>query len=152
MALNTHQHIICTTMKAIKIILLASVLAMLPLASKAQTACYATTVDDPNGDGYSYREVNNCPVVRGTFTNTNWRVSIGAYEPAAYLYEGTDLRTGNSIELMDMDVHGTTERPQYRFRNGDITYAVAFRYSDPSTIRLQVYQGSQEILNELLYR
>lgn len=139
-------------MKTIKLISVASVLAMLPLIAKAQTACYATTVDNPGGRGYSYREVNNCPIVGGTFTNANWRVNIGAYEPAAYIYEGTDLRTGSSIKLMAMDVHGTTDRPQYRFHNGDVTYAVTFRYSDPNTIRLQVYQGNQEILNELLYR
>ena len=139
-------------MKIERVVLMASLIAMFPLAVEAQTACYATTVDNPDGFGYSYEEINNCPIINGTFSNGNWRVSISAYEPAAYTYRGTDLRTGSSIDLMDMDVHGTTDRPQYRFRNGNVTYAVAFRYSDPNTIRLQVYQEGQEILNELLYR
>lgn len=139
-------------MKVVKTILIGSCLAMMPSMARSQTACYATTVDTPGGDGYSYEEINNCPIIRGTFSNANWKVRIGAYEPAAYVYVGTDLRTGRSVDLMGMDVHGTTDRPQYRFHNGDVTYAVAFRYSDPNTIRLQVYQGEQEILNELLYR
>ncbi|MCA1990484.1 MAG: hypothetical protein LDL41_00325 [Coleofasciculus sp. S288] len=49
---------------------------------------------------------------------------------------------------------GTTSRPQYRFTDPerDVTYVVTFRYSDPNTIRLEIYQNNRAIVNELLAR
>jgi hypothetical protein len=119
--------------------------------------CQAYTVEAPN-TGYGYEEVNTCPLVRGdfsirgTFANENWRVSISQWEPAAYIYKGVNRRDGSEIQLMDFDVVGTTSRPQYRFTNEDVTYVVTFRYSDPDTIRVEIYQGDRVILNELLDR
>lgn len=114
-------------------------------------SCHAYTVDRP-ADPYGYAEINNCGLISGEFANPDWQVTIGPWEPAAYLYEGVNRYTGASIQLIDFDVAGTTERPQYRFRNGDTTYVVSFQSADPNTIRLQVYQLGQPLLNELLYR
>ncbi|MBE9067719.1 hypothetical protein IQ260_13750 [Leptolyngbya cf. ectocarpi LEGE 11479] len=113
--------------------------------------CQAYTVDRP-ADPYGYAEINNCSLISGEFANRDWQVTIGAWEPAAYLYRGVNRYTGASIQLIDFDVAGTTERPQYRFHNGDTTYVVSFQSADPNTIRLQVYQLGQPLLNEVLYR
>lgn len=114
-------------------------------------SCQAYTVDRP-ADPYGYAEINNCSLISGEFANNDWQITIGPWEPAAYLYRGVNRYTGASIQLIDFDVAGTTERPQYRFRNGDTTYVVSFQPADPNTIRLQVYQSGQPLLNELLYR
>ncbi len=141
----------CNAMK-LKLMLATMATAMaMALPARAQQACRAYTVDRP-GTAYGYEEINNCPMINGTFANEDWRVAISGWEPAAYRYQGTDRSSGNSIELFDFYVTGTTERPQYRFRNGDTTYVVTFRYSDPDTIRLEVYQGGNQLINELLYR
>lgn len=121
------------------------------LPAQAQQACSAYTVDRP-GTRYGYEEINNCDIINGTFANEDWRVTISGWEPGVYRYQGTDRSNGNSIELFDFYVTGTTERPQYRFRNGDTSYVVTFRYSDPDTVRLEVFQGNNRLLNELLYR
>ncbi|MDY7012091.1 MAG: hypothetical protein SVX43_00600 [Cyanobacteriota bacterium] len=139
-------------MKLKQIALLALLFVGIQLPVKAEQPCRAYTVDRPDDLGYGYEEINNCPVIRGTFSNSDWRVFISAYEPAAYLYRGTNLKNGNSIELIDFDIVGTTNRPQYRFHNGNVTYIVTFRYTDPNTIRLEVHQENRRILNPLLYR
>ena len=126
-------------------------------SSQESEPCQAYTVN--TGDrAYGYEEVNTCPLVRGefsisgTFSNEDWQVHVSAWEPAAYRYKGTNRRDGSSIELIDFDVIGTTSRPQYRFTNGNITYVVTFQYSDPDTIRLEVYQNDRVILNQMLTR
>ena len=123
-----------------------------PALSQRDEPCEAYTIETQTA--YGYEEINNCPLtVRGTFGNRKWRVSISAWEPAAYLYVGLNRSNGSSISLMDFDVAGTTRRPQYRFTNKDnITYVVSFQYSDPDTIRLQVYHNDLLLLNELLDR
>jgi hypothetical protein len=124
--------------------------------SQEDEPCQAYTVETQTA--YGFEEVNTCPLVRGdfsirgTFANENWRVSISQWEPAAYIYKGVNRRDGSEIQLMDFDVVGTTSRPQYRFTNEDVTYVVTFRYSDPDTIRVEIYQGDRVILNELLDR
>jgi hypothetical protein len=122
-----------------------------PAFSQRDEPCEAYTIESQTG--YRYEEINNCPLtVIGTFGNRKWRVSIGKWEPAAYLYVGLNRSNGRSISLVDFDVAGTTSRPQYRFTNKDVTYVVSFQYSDPDTIRLQVYQNNRVLLNELLDR
>ena len=119
--------------------------------SQIDEPCQAYTVD--TSTAYGYEEVNNCPLsISGTFSNANWRVSVTAWEPAAYRYQGVNRYDGSRISIIDFDVVGTTSRPQYRFTNEDVTYVVTFRYSDPDTIRLQVYQNNRLLLNELLDR
>lgn len=103
-------------------------------------------------------EINNCLMttetfsIRGRFSNMNWEVAIGGWEAGAYIYEGVNRQDGRSIRLFDFDVAGTTSRPQYRFSQGNLTYVITFRYSDPNTIRLEVFQDKQLILDELLER
>lgn len=120
--------------------------------SQRDKPCRAYTVETQTS--YTYDEVNNCPLsnIEGTFVNENWRVSIYSWEPAAYRYVGISRYDGSRISIIDFDVAGTTSRPQYRFTNKDVTYVVSFQYSDPDTIRLQVYQNGQVLLNELLDR
>ncbi|MDY6783840.1 MAG: hypothetical protein SW833_15070 [Cyanobacteriota bacterium] len=139
-------------MKLKQIALIASLFVGIQLPVKAEQPCRAYTVDRLNYIGYGYEEINNCPILNGTFSNSDWQVEVTKWEPADYRYRGTNLKNGDSIELFDFDVAGTTNRPQYRFHNGNATYVVTFRYSDPDTIRLEVYQGNRRILNQLLYR
>lgn len=120
------------------------------LAAEA-APCQAYTIERPNTP-YGYEEINNCPNLSGEFSNADWQVSIQKWEPAAYLYRGVNRQTSALIQLIDFDVVGTTDRPQYRFHNGDTTYTVSFQTADPDTIRLQVYQLDQLVVNELLYR
>ncbi len=134
--------------------------------SQKDEPCQAYTVDTPTGYGYEYEEVNNCPLlIRGTFSNANWLVSVRAWEPAAYMYQAVNRSDGSRIGIMDFDVAGTTKRPQYRFTNNDdrtnddnrftnedVTHVVTFQYSDPDTILLQVYQNNRLLVNEVLYR
>lgn len=123
-----------------------------PALSQRDEPCRAYTVDTP-GEAYTYEEINNCPLsITGTFANQNWRVYLSKWEPAAYRYVGVSRYDGSRISIIDFDVAGTTRRPQYRFTNKDVTYVVSFQYSDPDTIRLQVYQNGQVLLNELLDR
>lgn len=105
-------------------------------------------------------EKNNCPItvgkfsIRGTFSNTNWQASFWAYEPAYYILYVKNKQNGNPINLTGFNVTGTTSRPQYRFTDSErnLNYIVTFRYSDPNTLRLEIYQNNREIANELLTR
>lgn len=131
---------------------IASALALgIALPAQAEP-CQAYTVDHNRPYGYGFDEINNCPVMNGTFSNANWQVEISGWELGAYRYRGVNLGNGDEITLFDFDVAGTTDRPQYRFNNGDTLYTVSFQPRDPSTIRLEVYQGNRQILNQLLYR
>ena len=105
-------------------------------------------------------EKNNCPItvgnfsIRGTFSSSNWQASFWAYEPAYYILYVRNKQNGNPINLTGFNVTGTTSRPQYRFTDSErnVTYIVTFRYSDPNTIRLEIYQNNRDIANELLAR
>jgi hypothetical protein len=105
-------------------------------------------------------EVNNCPItlgkfsIRGTFSNSNWQASFWAWEPAYYILYVKNQKNGSTINLTGFKVAGTTSRPQYRFTDParGLTYLVTFRYSDPNTIRLEIYQNNRAIANELLPR
>ena len=105
-------------------------------------------------------EVNNCPItlgkfsIRGTFSNSNLQASFWAWEPAYYILYVKNKQNGSTINLTGFKVAGTTSRPQYRFTDPDrnVTYVVTFRYSDPNTLRLEIYQNNRTIANELLAR
>ncbi|MGD1938481.1 MAG: hypothetical protein ACFCA4_13115 [Cyanophyceae cyanobacterium] len=119
----------------------------------AGSPCRMYTQGIPNStSGYDIREVNNCPPINGVFQNRHWEVQFGQWEPGAFIYVGTDRRTGRSIDIINDEVQGTTDRPQYLFRNGDTLYKVTFRPSDSDTIRLEVFQNGRRILNQLLSR
>ncbi|MGD1851248.1 MAG: hypothetical protein ACFCBU_11805 [Cyanophyceae cyanobacterium] len=117
----------------------------------AGQACRMYTRPNPGG-AYEYEEINNCPPLNGTIQHERWRVQVGLWEPAAFFYRGTERRSGNSIELIDDVVRGTTDRPQYQFKNGNTIYQVTFRPSDSGTLRLEVFQNGRRILNQLLSR
>lgn len=105
-------------------------------------------------------EKNNCPItvenfsIRGTFSNSNWQASFWAYEPAYYILHVKNKPNGNIINLTGFNVTGTTSRPQYRFTDSErnVNYIITFQYSDPNTIRLEIYQNNRAIANELLAR
>jgi hypothetical protein len=91
---------------------------------------------------------SNAPL--GTFDDGEWSVTIDYYDNA-YTYYGRNLRTGNTLTLRGAVIAGTPERRLYIWRNGDYTYQVAWRPSDPRFLRLQVLDPrGQEILNRLL--
>ena len=127
----------------------AMVGAIAPVAIAAPCHVYAEGIDGGN-DGY--REVNNCPPLTGTFRNERWRVELRRWEPAAFFYRGTDRLTGNTVELVHGEVRGTTDRPQYLFRNANTVYVVTFRADNANLIRVEVFQDDRRILNQLLTR
>ena len=97
-------------------------------------------------------EINNCPILKGTFYNDDWKVELSQWEPGLYVYRGTHRITGDKIELMSSQVAGTVDRPQYRFKNGEVVYAVSFQRSDPKTIRVEIFENGTRIFNQLLNR
>ncbi len=125
-------------------------------ADKPNQPCQGTF----DGSGDVDEETNNCPTtvgkfsIAGTFSNSNWQASFGAWEPAYYILYVKNKQDGTKINLTGFDVIGTTSKPQYRFTDEErnMTYIVTFRYSDPDTIRLEIYQNNQSICNELLTR
>jgi hypothetical protein len=134
----------------------------LPIATEADESnqpcqAYLASLDTSNGTD---DEINNCPIIkgmfsiRGTFSNSNWRASFSAWEPAYYILYVKNQKDGKTINLTGFDVIGTTSRPQYRFIDEaqNITYVVTFRYSDSNAIRLEIYQNNRAIVNELLAR
>jgi hypothetical protein len=137
-------------MKLVKIALVACLSIGFSTRANAES-CKAYTIETP-GRGYGYEEINNCPIEGGKFSNSNWQVRIGHWEPATYFYIGKNLRNGSSISLSGFDVTGTTDRPQYRFKNKNVTYAITFQRSDPNTIKLEVFQGNRRILNQFLHK
>ncbi|MEQ8754361.1 MAG: hypothetical protein RID09_12705 [Coleofasciculus sp. G1-WW12-02] len=143
-------------------------LAMLGALPLFLSLSFSAEANEPNQPCQAYldtshgidAEENNCPItvgdfsIRGTFSNSNWRVSFWAWEPAYYILYVEKQQDGTTINLTGFEVTGTTSRPQYRFTNPDrdVTYLVTFRYSDPDTIRLEIYQKNRLIANELLPR
>ena len=129
---------------------------------------FAAGADEPSQPCQAYldiskgydAEANNCPItvgefsIRGTFSNSNWQASFGAWEPAYYILYIKNQQDGRKQNLAGFNVRGTTSRPQYQFtdRGRGVTYVVTFRYSDPDTIRLEIYQNNRAIVNELLVR
>ena len=140
---------------------LTLLLAVVPLGlgqagtARAEESCQAYT-RDTDDSAYGYEEINTCPLTRGDvsisgdFTNENWQVYISAWEPAAYVYRSMHKQGNNSTRVIDFNVTGTMNRPQYRFADGDVTHIITFRYSDPETIRLEIYHGDRLLVNELL--
>lgn len=148
----------------LRLIALATV-CTLPLSLSLSLA---TGANEPNQPCEAYldtsngtdAEENNCPItvgkfsIRGTFSNSNWQASFWAWEPAYYILYVKNKQNGSMINLTGFDVIGTTNRPQYRFTDQDrgVTYVVTFRYSDPNTIRLEIYQNNRAIVNQMLTR
>ncbi|MEM9772804.1 MAG: hypothetical protein AAF889_14640 [Cyanobacteria bacterium P01_D01_bin.73] len=116
----------------------------------ADSACEVYSLDHPEIPLWS--DFTNCPLLQGDFQNERWQVTLGKEDAGVYTYEGGDRNGGDSIYLSSREVLGTEDRPLYLFRDGDTAYTVTFRSNDHNTIRLEVFQGEELILNELLIR
>lgn len=105
-------------------------------------------------NGYSLSSNCEFPNRGGVFQNSEWEISIARSqtEGFGYMYRGRNRRTGSTLFLETSEVIGTTSRSQYIFRNGNYRYVVTIRPSEPSVIRLEVYQGNRVLLNQLLNR
>lgn len=122
-----------------------------PIQLTQAEPCQIKTIPNNSG-GYSFTEINNCPILEGTFYNNDWKVEISQWEPAAYSYRGTNRINGNSIHLISGKIGGTVDRPQYKFRKGNVVYVVSFQNSDPNTIRVEIFENDVLIFNQLLHR
>ncbi|MEM6502836.1 MAG: hypothetical protein AAF685_13475 [Cyanobacteria bacterium P01_C01_bin.89] len=123
---------------------------LFPHIAAAARACEAYSLDHPEIPPWD--DFTNCPLLQGNFQNERWTVTLDTADTGLYTYEGSDRDGSNSIYLSSREVRGTEDRPIYTFRNGDTAYTITFRASDHNTIRLEVFQGDQRILNELLTR
>jgi hypothetical protein len=145
-----HKSIVLTTIGTLTLSL------SLSCSARAEESCRAYMDSSRGVDD----EINNCPItkdnfsLRGTFANSNWQASFWAYEPAYYILHVKNNRDGSTINLTGFNVKGTIERPQYQFTDEvkNITYIVTFQYTDPDTIRLEMYQNDRAFVNELLAR
>jgi len=87
----------------------------------------------------------------GTFQDDAWEVSLSmAY--GEYYYRGRALGSSDILELSNVELGGTPSRRIYRWYNGNYTYQVVWRPTDPDFIRLQVFEDDIELLNRLLER
>ncbi|WP_024547120.1 hypothetical protein [Picosynechococcus sp. NKBG15041c] len=128
----------------------ASVVTLFTPSARAERCAIYT-------EGYSSTyETSNCyfPNGGGVFQNGTWEVSIAPVggDGVGYWYKGRNRQNGSFLRLEGNEIQGITERRRYVFRNGDYSYIVTIRPSEPNTIRLEVYQGSTVILNQLLSR
>ena len=90
--------------------------------------------------------------VEGRFSDNEWLINLVFEGDTAY-YKGQNLETGDSLELSDASVSGSSERTTYTWRNGEYQYQVVWRKKDPDFIRVKVLDGNKsEILNRLLNR
>ncbi|WP_013321258.1 hypothetical protein [Gloeothece verrucosa] len=86
----------------------------------------------------------------GTFEDSVWSVTIN-YSNNVLSYEGKNKQNGNNLSLRGAKVGGDAQRRVYTWVNGDTTYQVAWRPSDPNFIRVQVFDSKgKETLNRLL--
>lgn len=85
------------------------------------------------------------------FTDGKWLVTIGE-NGSDLIYHGVNLETEDSITLAGVAFEGDSQRQVFTWNNGSYRYQVAYRPNDPDVIRLQVFEGSEELLNRLLYR
>jgi hypothetical protein len=97
-------------MKPIPTVLVTACLLLGTIIPAQSAPCRAYTVDEPNNPNnpFGYTEVNNCPILKGTFRNSDREVEISLYEPGAYYYRAKNFINGSSIELLGFDVIGTT--------------------------------------------
>ncbi|MBD2315122.1 hypothetical protein H6G20_25990 [Desertifilum sp. FACHB-1129] len=88
---------------------------------------------------------------RAAFTDGEWLVAVGK-NGDDFIYYGVNLETRDSITLRRAAVSANSQRQVYAWNNGNYRYQVAWRPSDPKVIRLQVFDGTRELLNRLLYQ
>lgn len=88
---------------------------------------------------------------RAAFSDGEWLVTIGK-NGDDFTYYGVNLKSRASITLRGANLAANSQRHVYTWNNGDYRYQVAWRPSDPQVIRLQVFNGREELLNRLLYK
>lgn len=67
-------------------------------------------------------------------------------------YYGVNLKTRDSLPLRGGTVSGNSQREVYSWNNSDYRYQLAWQPSDPQFIRLQVFNGREELLNRILHQ
>lgn len=85
------------------------------------------------------------------YTDGEWLITIEDIGDDL-IYYGVNLDTENDIALSNVTYGGNSQRRLFSWNNGNYRYQVAYRPNDPGVVRLQVFEGSQELLNTLLYR
>ncbi|HBB32879.1 MAG TPA: hypothetical protein DDZ80_22390 [Cyanobacteria bacterium UBA8803] len=86
----------------------------------------------------------------GTFTDSQWLVTIEYYDNALSYY-GENLITGDNLTLRGATIGGNRQRRIYTWNNSGYRYQVSWRPSQPEVIRVQVFDTrGKEILNHLL--
>jgi len=88
----------------------------------------------------------------GTFQDDAWEVSLSMAYGEEYYYRGRALGSSDILELSNVELGGTPSRRIYRWYNGNYTYQIVWRPTDPDFIRLQVFEDDIELLNRLLER
>lgn len=68
------------------------------------------------------------------------------------IYYGANVQTKADIVLRNVTIQGNQQRRVFSWNNGDYTYQVAYQPSDPDFLRLQVFEGSELLLDRLLRR
>ncbi|MBF2066620.1 MAG: hypothetical protein IGS39_19690 [Calothrix sp. C42_A2020_038] len=100
----------------------------------------SSSFDFPEGD-----------FIAGTQTRNDWLVSLQRVGQT-YMYRGTNLSNGSSIEIATYPrLSGNKQRQVYTWTKNRHRYQISFRPNDPSVIRLQVFNpNGREILNRIL--
>jgi hypothetical protein len=88
----------------------------------------------------------------GSFSNDTWNISL-TYNNNTYRYKGLYIPKQTHIELVGAKASGNHERQVYTWVNNGLKYQVAWRPSDPDTIRVLVVTSSGKTnLSTLLTR
>ncbi|MDJ0742167.1 MAG: hypothetical protein QNJ32_02270 [Xenococcaceae cyanobacterium MO_167.B27] len=86
----------------------------------------------------------------GKFSDDSWLISLWQ-KNGTYYYQGTELRTGNSLSLRGAKSSIDRQRHTYTWQNGDYSYQINWQPNNPDYIRLQVFApNGKQLLNRLL--
>jgi hypothetical protein len=83
------------------------------------------------------------------FTDDEWLVAI-APNGNDLTYYGVNLKTRDSLSLRGGSFSDSSQLKVYSWNNGDYRYQLSWKPSDSQVIRLQVFNGQEELLNRLL--
>jgi hypothetical protein len=111
--------------------------------------CVPTIIDSTTSNRVVVADEFNYPT--GSFADKEWLVKI-YYHDNAYNYKGTYLPKGTGISLIGATTSGNYQRQVYSWRNGDLTYQVAWRPSQPDAIRVLVINNRGGVIFNRLLR
>lgn len=86
---------------------------------------------------------------RVAFTDDEWLVAIDQ-NGNDLTYYGVNLKTRDSLSLRGGSFSDSSQIKVYSWNNGDYRYQLAWQPSDSQVIRLQVFNGQEELLNRIL--